>query len=182
MTRQTQYIILGVLLVVLAGTAYSLYRTRDASEVDAPAPVSMDARFTPLAVDNPALRLDILQRFLALEYAGGHRNIFIATLPPPPPPPISKQAANAIPAVPAGPPPLTVDAKYFGYVSDLRGSHRQAFFATANNEDVVIASEGDTFLGRFRIVRLTNTTAELEEVSSGRRTTLTLEQPTTPTG
>ncbi len=74
-----------------------------------------------------------------------------------------------------------MDAKYFGYVSDLGGSHRRAFFSTANNEDVIIASEGDTFLGQFRIVRLTNTTADVEEVSSGRRTTLTLEEPS-PTG
>jgi hypothetical protein len=70
-----------------------------------------------------------------------------------------------------------VDAKYFGYVSDLGGTHRRAFFATSNNEDVIIASEGDTFMGRFRVVRLTNTTADVEEVSSGRRATLTLEEP-----
>jgi hypothetical protein len=72
---------------------------------------------------------------------------------------------------------LTVDAKYFGYVSDIQGSHRRAFFATANNENVFIASEGDTIMGRFRVVRLTNTTADVEEVSSGRHATLILEQP-----
>jgi hypothetical protein len=70
-----------------------------------------------------------------------------------------------------------VDAKYFGYVSDFSGSHRRAFFSTPNNEDVIIAGEGDTLLGRFRVVRLTATTADVEEVSSGRRTTLTLEEP-----
>ena len=71
-----------------------------------------------------------------------------------------------------------VDAKYFGYVSDYGGNHRRAFFATTNNEDVIIAGEGDTFMGRFRVVHLTNTTADVEEVSSGRRATLTLEEPT----
>jgi hypothetical protein len=76
---------------------------------------------------------------------------------------------------------LTVDAKYFGYVSDYGGNHRRAFFATPNNEDVIIAGEGDTFLGRFRVIRLTNTTADVEEISSSRRTTLTLEEPA-PTG
>jgi hypothetical protein len=70
-----------------------------------------------------------------------------------------------------------VDAKYFGYVSDTSGSHRKAFFATANNEDVIIAGEGDTFMGRLRIDRITNTTVDVEEVSSGRHTTLTLEEP-----
>ncbi len=176
MTRRTQLIVLGVLLAVLAGTAVNFYLSRSSSQEDSPKQVSLDARFTPLNVDNPALRLDILKRFLALEYNGVHRSIFSATLPPPPAPPPSKQVVVA-PGPPPGPPPLTVDAKYFGYVSDFGGSHRRAFFATSNNEDVIIASEGDTFMGRFRIVRLTNTTADVEEVSSGRRTTLTLEEP-----
>ena len=176
MTRQTQFIILGVLLAVLAVSSIYLYRTNYSAQGDTPQPVSQDARFTPLNVDNPALRLDILKRFLALEYKGVHRSIFSATLPPPPAPPPSKQV-NVAPAIPSGPPPLTVDAKYFGYVSDYGGSHRRAFFATTNNEDVIIAGEGDTFMGRFRVVRLTNTTADVEEVSSGRRATLTLEEP-----
>jgi hypothetical protein len=176
MTRRTQLIVLGVLLAVLAGTAFNFYRTRDSSQQNTPPPISLDARFTPLNVDNPALRLDILKRFLALEYKGVHRSIFSATLPPPPVPPPSKQVVVA-PGPPPGPPQLTVDAKYFGYVSDYGGSHRRAFFATSNNEDVIIAGEGDTFMGRFRVVRLTNTTADVEEVSSGRRATLILEEP-----
>jgi len=182
MKNKNQIIVLGVLMLVLAGTAFNFYRTRNSSDADNPAPVSLDTRFTPLSVDNPALRLDILRRFLALEYNGVHRSIFSATLPPPPTPPPSKQQENLLPPMPTGPPPLTVDAKYFGYVSDLGGAHRRAFFATANNEDVIIASEGDTFMGRFRIVRLTNTVADVEEVSSGRHATLTLEEGALPNG
>jgi hypothetical protein len=180
MTRRTQFIVLGVLLAVLAATAFNFYRRGYSSEEDTPQPVSLNAKFTPLSVDNPALRLDILKRFLALEYKGVHRSIFSATLPLPPAPPPSKQVIVA-PGPPPGPPPLTVDAKYFGYVSDFGGNHRRAFFATSNNEDVIIAGEGDTFMGRFRVVRLTNTTADVEEVSTGRRATLTLEEPS-PTG
>ncbi len=71
---------------------------------------------------------------------------------------------------------MTVDAKYFGFVSDSKGSHRRAFFATANNEEVFVAGEGDTLLGHFRVVKISSTTADLEEVASGRRTTLTLEE------
>jgi len=177
MKRRTQFIVLGVLLVVLAATAFSFYRSASSSKGDLPQTVSVDARFTPLAVDNPALRLDILKRFMELEYNGVHRSIFSATLPPPPVPPPSKQEIIA-PGPPPGPPPLTVDAKYFGYVSDFGGNHRRAFFATPNNEDVIIAGEGDTFMGRFRVVRLTNTTADVEEVSTGRRTTLPMEEAT----
>ena len=176
MKSRNQFIVLGVLVVALAGIAFNIYRGGLVPEPAAPKPLSPDARFTPLGVDNPALRLDILKRFLELEYKGVHRSIFSATLPPPPAPPPSQHPVAA-PAPPPGPPPLTVDAKYFGYVSDYGGSHRRAFFATANNDDVIIAGEGDTFMGRFRVVRLTNTSADVEEVSTGRRATLTLEEP-----
>jgi hypothetical protein len=177
MKRQTQWIVLGVLVVVLAATVYYMYPRTDSSVTPVSANLT-DERFTPLDVDNPALRLDILKRFLAIEYKGVHRNIFSASAPPPPPPlhPVTAPAAAAS-AVPSGPPPLTVDAKYFGFVSDTRGDHRKAFFSTSNNEDVVIAGEGDTFLGRFRVVRITNNSADVEEVSSGRHATLPLEQP-----
>jgi hypothetical protein len=176
MSRQTQLIVLGVLLVGLIPSAFFFYRSYFPS-ADISKPVAVDERFTPLSVDNPALRLDILKRFLALEYKGVHRNIFSASLPPPPAPPPSKQPpVNAGPVVPPPPPPLTVDAKYFGFVSDFGGSHRRAFFATNNNEDVIIAGEGDTLMGRFRVIRLTNTVADVEEVASGRRATLTLEE------
>lgn len=176
MKRQTQWVVLGALLAVLLVTVYFMFLKGDssASAVQTPA---LNERFTPLNVDNPALRMDILKRFLALEYKGVHRNIFSAAAPPPPPSQAQKARVNVPPPVPSGPPPLTVDAKYFGYVSDFNGSHRKAFFSTPNNEDVIIAGEGDTLMGRFRVVRITSTSADVEEVSSGRHTTLNLEQP-----
>lgn len=182
MKRQTQLIILAVLFSVLLVIVYYMY-PRTGPEAGAVQPGTFDVRFTPLNVDNPALRLDILKRFLALEYKGVHRNIFSGAAPPPPPSAtiVQKAPVPIAPPVPTGPPPLNVDAKYFGYVSDLTGSHRKAFFATSNNEDVIIAGEGDTFMGRFRVVHLTNTSADVEEVSSGRHTTLAIEQPS-PSG
>lgn len=182
MTRRNEMIVLGVLLLVLAGVVvYHFYGNSPAATVPS---APLDAKFTPLNVDNPALRLDILERFLALEYKGVHRNVFSDTLPPPPKPPVPpKQEIAVAPAgPPPGPPPLTVDAKYFGFVSDFGGNHRRAFFSTGNNEDVIIAGEGDTLMGRFRVIRLTNTTADIEEISSSRRATLTLEEPPSPNG
>jgi len=181
MKRRDEMILLGVLLVVLAGVLAYLRFYSSSTTASAP-PTPVDAKFTPLNVDNPALRLDILQRFLALQYKGVHRSIFSATLPPPPKPVAPVQQAVIVPpGPPPGPPPLTVDAKYFGFVSDFGGSHRRAFFSTANNDDVIIAGEGDTLMGRFRVIRITATTADVEEISSSRRATLTLEEPG-PTG
>ncbi len=79
MRKKGETIVLGVLLAVLAGTVVYFYRSRDSSADAPPPPVSVDAKFTPLNVDNPALRLDILKRFLALQYKGVHRSIFSAT-------------------------------------------------------------------------------------------------------
>jgi hypothetical protein len=172
MSRRNQMIVLGLLLPVLGVTLYFTFRT-SVDSVKAPAAAGL---FAPINVDNPALRLDILQHFLSLEYKGAHRNIFVATLPPPPPLPAPVAPAYVAPPPPAGPPPLTVEAKYFGFVSDSKGSHRRAFFATANNDEVFVAGEGDTLLGHFRVVKISSTTADLEEVASGRRATLTLEE------
>ena len=172
MSRRNQIIVLGLLFAVLGYRLYVAYRPSENSGTVS----NVNGQFAPVDVDNPALRMDILQRFLNLEYKGVHRNIFSATLPPRPQPP-KQTPVNVAPAAPTGPPPLTVDAKYFGYVSDAGGSHRRAFFAVNNSEDVFIASEGDTLMGRFRVVKLTNTTADVEEVSSGRRATLILEEP-----
>src|SRR6266852_7606784 len=120
MTRRNQMIVLGVLVAVLGVTLFLRSRPSDDS-VKTPAAARL---FTPVNVDNPALRMDILQRFLSLQYKGSHRNIFVATLPPPPPPPTPVTPVSLTPAVPAGPPPLNVEAKYFGFVSDSRGSYR----------------------------------------------------------
>jgi len=172
MSRRNQMIVLGILVVVLAATWYSSHQSGDASKTP-----TVAGLFVPIPVDNPALRMDILERFLSLQYKGSHKNIFVATQPLPPAPPAVVTPVSVTPVVPAGPPPLTVDAKYFGFVSDSKGSHRRAFFATANNEDVFVAGEGDTLLGRFRVARISSTSADLEEVPSGRHTTLILEEP-----
>src|ERR1019366_6742389 len=133
MPRRNQMILLGSLFAVLLGSAYYAYLSFSPSAGSPKAMMAIDERFTPLNVDNPALRNDILKRFLTLEYKGVHRSIFSDTLPPPPAPPPSKVPVNTTPPPPVGPPPLTVDAKYFGYVSDMAGGHRRAFFASPNN-------------------------------------------------
>jgi hypothetical protein len=98
MKQRYQFVILGVLVAVLAAIGYFSYRQNFASADSAPA-AKIDEKFAPLNVDNPALRMDILQRFLALEYKGVHRSIFSATLPPPPAPPPSQEPVNVAPAL-----------------------------------------------------------------------------------
>jgi hypothetical protein len=76
---------------------------------------------------------------------------------------------------PPPPPPLTVPATFFGYVTDARSGVKRAFFN--EGEEVHVVGIGEVLLGRFRLLQIGNSTAELEETSSGRRTTLTMEEP-----
>lgn len=173
MSRRTQAIVLGVLLVALGGIVYHYWRaTPGATSVAATA-----ERFEPLPVENPALRIDMLERIRKLEYSGTPRNIFVLTSPPPPSPPKVDTGPSA-PPPPVGPPPLEVPLKFFGFVAGAQGAQRRGFFT--NGEDVYIVAEGETLLNRFRLLRVGNLTAEVEEIGSGRRATLTLEEVTPP--
>ena len=64
--------------------------------------------------------------------------------------------------------------KFYGYGTVPDGSARRAFLS--DGEEVYIVAEGDTFLGRFRILKIGNATIEFEEVSSGRQGKSNLEE------
>jgi hypothetical protein len=175
--RQVQMIVLAVLLVLFA---VIVYRSVFPSAPAAGSVSAADESFVPLNVENPALRLDLLDQLKKLEYQGTHRNIFSSVAPPPEITPAQKAAlaaAAAKPPEPTGPPPvppLTVPATFFGYVTDGSGA-RRAFFS--EGDDVYVVGVGEVLLGRFRLLQIGNSTAELEETASGRHATLTLEEP-----
>jgi hypothetical protein len=174
MSRQFKYTVLAILVAVLALVVYRNY-------IKAPenvAGLQSNEIYTPIGVENPAVRLDILEKTRASEYSGSHRDIFSQTLPPPEVPATKPggPGKNAQPLPPAdtGPPPLTLPLKFFGYASDPRTGRRRAFFT--DGDDVFIAAEGETLLTRFRVLRIGNSSAEVEEISSKRRTTAILEE------
>jgi hypothetical protein len=170
MSRRNQIVLLGLLMVVLAGVAY--WNWHSSPELIG-ATSSANEKVLTLNVQNPSLHLDRLEQIRKLEYTGTHRNIFSASLPPPPPPKIPDAAASQ--AAPAGPPPLAVPFTFFGMATDPRTGHRRAFFT--DGDDVFIVAEGGTLLNRFRLVHIGNNSVDLEEISSGRHATLTMEQP-----
>ena len=132
--------------------------------------------FVPLAVENPALRMDLLDELKKFEYEGPRRNIFSAApLPVAPPPQAVAPPVAAVPAPLPGPPPLVVPATFFGHVTDKRSGASRAFFS--QGDEVYVLGLGDVLMNRFRLVQIGDHTAELEEIASGRRTTVTMEQP-----
>jgi hypothetical protein len=176
MTRRNQ-IAAGLLVVILSFLAYQIYSyTRPAGAV---AVVTAAGRqgFVPLAVENPALRMDLLEQLKTFQYEGPRRNIFSAAQSPavaPPPQTVAPPVAVGPVQLP-GPAPLVIPATFFGHVTDKRSGASRAFFS--QGDEVYVLGLGEVLLSRFRLVQIGDTTAELEELNSGRRTTVTMEQP-----
>jgi hypothetical protein len=171
MADRTKVYILIALSAVLAAVAF--YNLKGASPAAVAAKTS--ASYQPIAIENPALHLDRIERLRKLEYHPTGRDIFTAQLPPPPRP---KNVEEHKPIGPPAPPPepaLVVPFKYYGFSADAVTKKRLGFFT--NGEDVYIAAEGELVQGKFRVVSIGNTWAEVEEMSSNRRARLTMEAP-----
>jgi len=174
-------ILIGVLVVLCAISGLIYYfNTRQTSS--ASSPISVEGNYQPMAVENPSLRMDLLEGLRHVQYTGSHRNIFSETPPPhiPTPEEIKRAQANAPPVVqlPPQPPPVVVNLKFYGFVDDPHTGARRAFFT--NGEDIFIAGVGDTLENRLRVTRIGNDTVELMEISSSRRTTVPIEQDAHP--
>ncbi|SRR5271170_3628832 len=179
MTRRTQIYVLAGLVALLVVVAYfSVFRP---SVPGISGVLAADTKFEPLDVQEPSLRLDQLERLRKLEYSGSHRNIFVAGAPPIPKPIAGEAAAAALrPVGPQPPPPLQIPAEFFGYASQSKSGKRVAFFTSG--DDVLVVAEGDRFLNTFRLVHIGNESAEVEEISTGRRTMVPLVQPPDQSG
>lgn len=174
MSNQKKRIMLlaGLMVVFL----YIIYLSNRSPEI-APVVSSADEKFRPIAVENPALKLELLERLKKLQYEGSHRNIFSSVAPPPvsAAPPAAATAPPITPAAPSGPAPLVIPATFYGFVTDVQTGMRRAFFM--EGENVYVIGLGETLLGRYKLVQIGNSSVELEEVSTGRRATLTMEEP-----
>ncbi|MBI3404420.1 MAG: hypothetical protein HY046_03075 [Acidobacteria bacterium] len=164
------FVLLGVLgLVVL----------RNWSAAPEIAVVLSDQTYKPLEVEDPKLRLDKLDQIKKQEYAGMFRDIFRATPPPPerPPEPVKQPVDPAKPqdtTPPAGQ-PLQIPFKFYGYSVEVNSGKKRAFFT--NGEEIWIAQEGEAIQGKYKLLRIGNTTADFEEVGTGKKATLPFEQP-----
>jgi hypothetical protein len=68
--------------------------------------------------------------------------------------------------------------KFYGYGVVPNGTSKRAFLS--EGDDIFIVAEGDTLLGRFRIVRIGNDRLEFEELSTGRRNSINLDEQGAP--
>lgn len=166
---QFEAVALGALVVIL-GLVWYFYMQPAKSAIRGG---TAGASYVPLGVDNQELHWHKLERSRKTEYARTVRDIFSEVAPPPDP----RQHAPA----PPSPVPVIQEKhvsplpwKYYGYGIVPGYGARVAFFT--DGDDVAIVGEGETLLGRFRILRIGNASLEYEELASGLRGTANLEE------
>jgi len=124
---------------------------------------------------DPTLRLDLLKDSEETKYSGSGRNIFTAAAEPIPRPKgngtTDKTAVVHTPPPPPPPPPITL--KFFGFATKP-GEPKRIFLS--QDGDVFIASEGDIINRRYRVLRITGTAVEIEDVLNNNRQSIPLTQ------
>ena len=190
MKQKRQLAALIALLLIAAGV-WGWYFRRDQLATPAET-VSAAPNYRLLAVENPQIRFEEIERARKTEYKSTGRNIFSAVALPAPvsrshsadPPKIVVNTPCGVygPCPEPPPPPLTLppNIKFFGYGSGSNGTSRRAFFHDTSGDDVHIVNEGQIFLNRFRILKISNASLEFEEISSGRKGTAPLEEQAGP--
>jgi len=182
--KQKHQIIALVVLVVVAGLIWSFEWRRPAVSAQT---ASFIQDYKPLGEENPQIHWGVLGRAQGTEYKSNGRNPFSPIAPPTAEQikaETDKNKLAALPPPPAPPPPpptrasFPANLKYFGYGTVPNGTPRRAFIT--DGDDVYIVSEGDTLLGRYRIMKVGNTSLEFQEISSGLPGSTQLDEQAAP--
>ena len=155
-------------LMVTAATIWYFYAHPELGSARAS---SVLVDYKAMAVESPRIHRDRVQASKNTEYGSTVRDIFSRVLPPPPPPAEIVRVpqpgdSDFVAAIPPPPPPPELPLKFFGSGAVMEGSSPRAFLT--NGDSVYVAAEGDTLLGRFRIIKIGRANLEFEEISTGR--------------
>jgi hypothetical protein len=112
---------------------------------------------------DPTLRTDLLKNSEAAEYKGTGRNIFEAQATPAP---ITKEKLPVLahhepmgPPLPPPPPPIPL--KFYGFASKP-GQQKSIFLV--NGDNIFIGREGDIVNRRYKILRISPSEVEIQDV------------------
>jgi len=129
--------------------------------------VNPAAKKTPAVKENldPTLRLDLLAASEQTKYEGSGRNIFVSQaepvkIPEPAAPAVTDQAKVAW-QPPPPPPPKPIPLKFFGFASKP-GEPKRIFLSAG--EDVFIAGEGEIVDRRYKVLRISPNSVEIQDV------------------
>ncbi len=174
MSEKTKGILLAGLIAV---AALVWYLERRSDSVTITTSQFGDMTYRPLAVENPALQREKQEASRKTEYKGGGRDLFSAIAPPPVV--VAQREERRGPqgpvALPPPPPPsLPGNVKFFGYGTVPNGTAKRAFLS--DGDQIFIVAEGDTLLGKYRVVKIGNANLDFEEIASGRRGSAALSE------
>jgi hypothetical protein len=123
---------------------------------------------------DPTLDLKLLSQSEEIKYAGNGRNIFVVgsvAIEKPKANGTDKQAGLRLPPPIQPPPPITL--KFFGF-ANRPGETKKVFLS--QGEDVFIAAEGDIVDRRYRVLHISPTAVDVEDVINNNRQSLPLTQ------
>ena len=176
MKQRNEIIALIVLLAAAGGVWY--WQSYTPSAGGKGQAFSFAKNYQSLNFPNPDIQWWKIDHRHKAEYKGQGVNPFSMAGPLPPVAPVKIPKPGEPGYVPkpgepgyvAPPPPapeLPANLKFFGYGNVPNNTARRAFLE--DGDEVYIVNEGDTLLGRFRILKINNASIDFEEVGSGRR-------------
>jgi hypothetical protein len=128
---------------------------------------------TALRSLDPTLRYDWLKASEDTKYEGTGRNIFQAQaeIPQPVAPGQTDAEKLAAQGPPQPPPPPPINLKFFGFASKP-GEPKKIFLS--EGEDVFIAAEGEVVNRHYKVLRISPTSVEIEDVLNNNRQSIPL--------
>jgi len=150
---------------VPARKARSAGRARTAATRLSKAPNSID----------PTLRFDWLKTSEDTQYAGNGRNIFLAQadIPEPVKNGATDQQKLAQEQAAGPPPPPPINLKFYGFASKP-GEPKRIFLS--QGEDFFIATEGQVIDRRYKVLRISPLSVEIEDMLNNNRQSIPLTQ------
>lgn len=169
-------VLVVVAILTVAWTLLSGGKTKSApAPVTAAAPSKVKTSQSSESLD-PTLHLDLLASSEDVKYEGKGTNIFRAAsetvvIPKVKVSPLLHQQQEQARLLPPPPPPINL--KYFG-ITNSRGEKPKVFLS--QGDDVWIAREGDVVDRHYKIVRISPTAVEVEDLLNNNRQSIQLTQ------
>ena len=115
---------------------------------------------------DPTLKLDLLASSETTQYEGNGRNIFVSqaetvVIPHPMTPGTDGQQAGSAYVTPTPPQAPPIPLKFYGFAS-RPGEPKKIFLS--QGEDVFIAAEGDIVNRRYKVMRISPNSVEIQDV------------------
>lgn len=175
----------GIAVVLLLVAAFALWNWLHSGDENAPPAPSAAATPTAKPVSSssskkagkqpvaqsldPTLQLAVLKSSEDVTYKGAGRDIFQNQ---PEPVAIPKTVTPVIQTgPPPPPPPPPIPLKFYGF-ADTKGSGKQVFLS--KGDDIFVAKEGQVIDRRYKILKISPMSVEVEDVMTNHRQTLPL--------